>query len=142
MVDKIFGEKIENVDYYQRKGVYLISIENNKLAVARYDKGCFLIGGGIEKDEDHLECIKRECIEETGHEVIVEGYVGSAESYYPHNYFGYFNPVQFYYHGKLAKKVCEPLNEGEEFIWIPLEDLEKELVLDFQRWAVKKYLEK
>ena len=140
MVNKTFGDKLGNVTYYERKGAYLIAIENNKLAVAKCYKGCFLIGGGMEKDEDQIDCLKREAIEETGHEVIVEGFVGSAESYSIHNYFGHFNPVQFYYHGRLGKKVCEPLNEGEEFTWIPLENFEDELYLEYQKWAVRKYL--
>lgn len=140
MVDKTFGERIENVDYYERKGAYLITIKNNKLAVVRNNKGYFLLGGKIENSENHAECIKRECIEEIGHKVTIKDYIGCAESYSIHEYFGYFNPVQYYYSGTIEDKVCEPIEEDHVFEWIDLEDIDNKMYLSFQVWAVKKCL--
>ena len=62
---KVFGVK-EKAEYVDRKGAYLIPVHNNKIGVIKTDKGYFLLGGGLDKNESHEDCIKRECIEETG----------------------------------------------------------------------------
>lgn len=67
---KIFGTK-ENANYTDREGAYLIPIKGNKVGVVHTPKGFSLLGGGIEKAESHMNCIKRECMEEAGYCVSV-----------------------------------------------------------------------
>ncbi|MBR6676039.1 MAG: NUDIX domain-containing protein [Clostridia bacterium] len=67
------GKPIEGISYYDRIGAYLICIENNKLAVVRDPKGYFLPGGGIDDGESLEECVKRECLEETGFLYVLTG---------------------------------------------------------------------
>ena len=65
-MDKTFGTKDPQLNYFDRAGAYLIDIKEGKLACVRTPKGYFLLGGGIEAGESHLDCIYRECLEEAG----------------------------------------------------------------------------
>ena len=68
---RVFGIK-EKVEYVDREGAYLIPIQKNKIAVIKTAKGVFLLGGGLNKNESHAECIERECLEETGYTAIIK----------------------------------------------------------------------
>ena len=70
-MNKVFGERIKGAEYLDRKGAYLIPVENGKLAVVNTKKGYFLLGGGIDENETDEECILRECIEEIGYEAEI-----------------------------------------------------------------------
>ena len=139
-MDKVFGEKIEGAKYYSRVGSYLVAVKNNMLATVKTPKGYFLPGGGIENDESHEECIKRECIEEIGCDVFINSYIGSAEIYGIHERLGYFHPVQYYYSGEIKSKITEPTETNHTFEWISVDDVEDKMFVMSQAWAVKKYL--
>lgn len=140
MIDQTFGEKIKDVQYYDRPGTYLLCVKESKLAVIKIPKGYFLPGGGIEEGENQIDCLKRECIEELGCKVSITEYLGCAEMYSIHEKFGYFHPVQYYYIGELLDKVKEPVELDHELIWIPLDEVKEVLYLHTQRWAVDKML--
>ena len=133
------GKRIDGISYYDRVGAYLICIENNKLAVIRDTKGYFLPGGGIDENESFEECVKRECLEETGYSVCVDKHICSAESYLLHPKVGYFHPIQHYYSGKLIEKVCAPTEKDHVFEWISIDDVESKMYLEIQWRAVKYY---
>ena len=135
------GKPIEGVSYYNRIGAYLICIENNKLAVVRDPKGYFLPGGGIDDRESLEECVKRECLEETGYFVYVDKHICSAEAFLLHPNVGYFHPIQHYYSGRLIEKVCEPTEDDHTFEWISVDDIESKMYLEIQGQAVKYYMD-
>lgn len=139
-MDKIFGEKVEGAKYLDREGAYLVIIEGDKTAVVKTHRGYFLLGGGIEKDESHRECIKRECLEESGYDVQVESYIGSAEMYSIHDRLGYFHPIQYYYRGHLEKHVAEQIEKDHRLEWISLDEIDEKMYVPGQIWAVKKCL--
>ena len=61
-LDKIFGEKIEGLEYRPRKAVYAIIFNDTKEKVVTLQTpdGChWLPGGGIEGDESQVETIFR-----------------------------------------------------------------------------------
>ena len=93
LVDKTFGEKVEGNAYYDRLGAYLICMDGDKVAVVKTPKGYFLLGGGLEGNENHMDCIKREILEEIGFTANVHSYICSAEEYWLHKELGYFHPV-------------------------------------------------
>ncbi len=140
-VFETFGTQIEGISYYDRVGAYLICFENNKLAVIRDPQGYFLPGGGIDDNENFEECLKRECLEETGFSVSIDKYICSAEAYLLHPKVGYFHPIQHYYSGKLIKKECDPIEKDHLLEWISIDDIESKMHLEFQCWAVKYYMD-
>ncbi|MDO4301485.1 MAG: NUDIX domain-containing protein [Clostridia bacterium] len=140
MIEKTFGVKDSKYRYYDRIGAYLIAVQNNSLAVVRTPKGYFLPGGKIEEQESHMECIKRECLEEIGYSVTVSDYICSGETYLIHPTIGHFHPIQFYYSGKILEYVKKPVEQDHNFEWISCDEIGGKFVLKQQEWAVKKYL--
>ena len=133
---KIFGIK-ENVDYLDREGAYLIPFRDDQVGVIQTPKGYFLIGGGLENGENHLACIERECMEETGCIPVVDEMVCSAEMYCKHPQIGYFHPIQTYYLGKLQKNLTVGSEIDHTLCWVNYKELKGKMFLEMQNWALE-----
>ncbi len=136
---RVFGTK-ENVEYLDREGAYLIPLCNGQVGVIRTPKGYFFLGGGLEKEESHIACIERECIEEAGYLPLVKGKLCSAEAYSKHPTIGYFHPIQTYYYGELLEKVSIPIEKDHFLRWVDYEQLKGNMFLDMQNWALEQFL--
>lgn len=134
---KVFGIK-EEVKYTDREGAYLIPIRNNSIGVVRTSKGYFLLGGGLDGNESHEECIKRECMEEVGCVVSIKHKIGSAETYCKHSIIGYFHPIQTYYVGEVLDKTDVPIEEEHKLVWVEFNELKGKMYLEMQNWALEK----
>lgn len=133
---KIFGVK-QAVNYIDRAGAYLIPVRDGKVGVVKTPKGYFLLGGGLDGDESHEECIKRESFEEAGYAVSVRDKICSAEMYCEHPSIGYFHPMQSYYVGELLEQVSLPVEDDHEFVWVDYNELVDNMYLEMQSWALK-----
>ena len=114
-IHRVFGIK-ENAKYQDREGAYIIPIKDNKVGVIKTSKGYFLLGGGIDKGESHIDALIRECLEEAGYVANIGVKLCSAEAYTKHQIVGYFHPIQTYYIGELTEKVQEPVESDHEFM--------------------------
>lgn len=133
---KIFGEK-QNVEYTDRKGAYIVPVQDDKVGVVKTLKGYFLLGGGIDDGETDEDCIIRECMEEIGYTVEIEKFVCSAETYGNHPVIGYFHPIQLYYLGKLLEQKQVPIEADHNFEWITYDELKRNLFSEMQNWALE-----
>lgn len=133
---KIFGTK-EVTQYIDRAGAYLIPVNNGKIGVIKTDKGYFLLGGGLNKNETDEECIKRECLEETGYTVVIKEKICSAETFAIHPKLGYFHPIQSYYIGELKEKVSEPTESDHLLMWFDYENIKGKMFAEMQNWALE-----
>lgn len=133
---KIFGTK-EDVTYLDRKGAYLIPIKSDCIAVVQTAKGYFLLGGGLDDEEEEIAGIERECLEEIGYKVAVNDKIGSAESYCKSSKIGYFHPIQNYYIGELLEKVQNPVEDDHKLVWVKYEDLKGKMYAEMQNWAIE-----
>ncbi len=133
---KIFGIK-ENTTYLDREGAYIIPIKDNKIGIVQTPKGYFLLGGGLEIEENHEECIERECLEEAGFTVTITKKFCSAEAYIKHQTIGYFHPIQTYYIGELLDKIQEPQEADHKFLWIEYEKTKGQMFSEMQNWAIE-----
>lgn len=136
---RIFGIK-ENGEYIDREGAYLIPVKNNQIGIAKTPKGYFFLGGGMENGESHIDCTKRECIEEVGYTVLVKDKICSAETYCIHPAIGYFHPIQTYYAGELLLKVSVPIEKDHDFLWIEFNEIKGKMFMDMQNWALEQLL--
>lgn len=133
---KVFGTK-ENVEYVDRICVYLIPVRNNQVGVIETSKGYFFIGGGLNGDENHYECIKRECLEETGYLPYIKHKVCSAEEYTIHPTIEYFHPIQTYYVGDLIEKITFSTEVDHKLVWIDYDYLRGKMFVEMQNWALE-----
>jgi len=133
---RIFGIK-ENVEYFDRNGVYIIPIRNKQIGVIKTPKGYFFLGGGLENNESHMECIERECLEEAGCSPNIEGKLCSAETYSKHPTIGYFHPIQTYYVGTLLDVDSTPTETDHVLCWIEYDQLKGKMFIEMQNWALE-----
>lgn len=138
---KVFGEKAP-VPYYDRKGVYLIPVKDNKIAVIKTPKGLFFLGGGIENGETDEACIRRECLEEAGVKVTIGEKICSAETFTTHPRLGPFHPIQTYYAGEILKQVQAPLEKDHTLLFGSFRELDGKLFAEMQNWALQEFWKK
>ncbi|MBO4493019.1 MAG: NUDIX domain-containing protein [Ruminococcus sp.] len=138
---KVFGIK-DAVEYVDREGAYLILVRDNMIGIVRTPKGYFFVGGGIDNGESHIDCIERECIEETGYMVSVKEKICSAETYCFHGEIGFFHPIQTYYTGEMLTEVSVPAEKDHEFLWAEYSEIKGRMFWQMQNWALDMFFEK
>lgn len=139
-VDEItFGEKLENTEYFQRMAVYGIVISSEgKIATIETPRGYFLPGGGIENNENHEMCLKREFLEETGYEITVGKYIGRASLYHISKNYRYMHGIGFFYFANLNYKKNNGIEKDHKLIWLEPSECTNGLFLKHQSWATAK----
>lgn len=136
----VFGQRLTNMEYKTRVGVYGIIFNQKRdqiMLIRTIRGGYFLPGGGMEATENHVECLKREMLEETGFLVVVGKYLGQAKKY--HLVMGK-NPTlnhAHFYIATLCEKVQEPIEMDGEPIWVNIDQTEELLFHEHQVWGVK-----
>lgn len=138
---RVFGIK-ENAEYLDREGAYFIPYRDHQIGVVQTPKGYFFLGGGLENGESHLDCIKRECLEEVGCLPNVNEKLCSAEAYSFHPTLGYFHPVQTYYYGELFDRTSAPVETDHVLCWIEYDQLKGKMFVEIQNWALAQLSER
>lgn len=135
----ILGEKVDNIEYYERKAVYGIVINDEiKIATIKTPRGYFLPGGGIEENESNEQCLEREFMEETGYEIKVGEYIGKASLYHISKSNRYVFGIGFFYFVNLKERKNSGIEEDHTLIWLEPNECINRLYLEHQSWAVKK----
>ncbi|MBX9976316.1 NUDIX hydrolase [Cytobacillus firmus] len=136
----VFGNQIKGLDYKIRKGAYAVifNSENEKVLTVQNQSGhYFLPGGGIEKGESEIECLKREVLEETGYEISNYFFIGNAKSYLPQTKKRPMLSDGYFYLADLGDKIQEPTEEDHVMKWIEIRRLAEVLVHGHHIWAVR-----
>ncbi len=145
-----FGTKIDGKDYKKRVGAYALAFDGQGRvalveapAARTSERWLFLPGGGIEPGETAEDCIRRECLEETGLAANVEESVCTGEEYVFSGKSGdYMHLVGYCYRATLGAKVQEPIEKDHTLLWVPVETCYDKMFLSYQAWAVKTAWEK
>lgn len=142
-MDKIFGEKGNGNEYRSRQAVYGIVFNDTKdqvITVQTPDGYYWLPGGGIEGEESHPRCLRREFLEETGYEIEIKGFVGSAKQYFISSNQDFIANEGNFYIAHLVSKVSAPIEEDHIIRWVPVSQVEEILYHQHQAWAVNQAL--
>lgn len=140
-----FGEKAEGIDYRLRKGAYAVifNAAKDKAAIVKTsNERYFLPGGGIEKQELPEECLQRELLEETGHEIKIGSFIGNAMRFFHSAQNGPILSDGYFYLAELGPKVQEPTEADHFLTWVPVEQLQELLVHEHHYWAVMEGLKR
>jgi 8-oxo-dGTP diphosphatase len=80
-----FGTPSDQKEVLRRAAYALIRDTSGRVLAVRGERGLFLPGGGLEAGESSLAAVRREMLEETGHELGGCEYVGSAVQHFEHD---------------------------------------------------------
>ena len=139
----IFGQRDHTLKYMQRKAAYAIIKNSDEqfLIVKDEDGYFFLIGGGIEEDEDPTEALMREALEETGYKIRINRLIGHAQRHWVSNKYPACSQhnIGVFYQCDLLEQVALPV-EAAPMLWATLNDLEKYLFHEHHLYMVMKSL--
>lgn len=144
MLEKTFGDENPNIVYNVRVGAYGIGFDNNgKIPVAMThlpngQKGYFLLGGGIDNNEQHSDCIVRECLEEAGLSVAPKEFIckGNFYQFIEQTKIG-FHGVGYFYYMEINDVITEPTEPDHSLVWLTIDEAKEKLFLPHQIWAVE-----
>lgn len=141
---KYIGKKLENKEYEERKTSYgLIFNEKEEMAVAYIEKYNMynLIGGKIEGKETSKDALIRETKEEIGYSLKDIEYIDSLGCYY---YFDIMDKYELgimdFYKAKLDKKICRPIEEDHELVWVKPEEIVNKMYFEYHRYILGEYI--
>jgi 8-oxo-dGTP diphosphatase len=134
---KQFGKR-EEAAYIDRPGAYGVILgANGKIGVVDTPVGFYLVGGGIDKDEDPEVALTRECLEEIGYEATVIQKIGVAAQYvYSKVEDKYFNKIGNFYLIRLGKIVGGAQEADHRLEWLEKNEAIKRMAHEFLSWAI------
>lgn len=140
MQRQAFGVKLKDMNYVRREGVYGISFNSkNQVALVKVPSGYFLPGGGVDNNEDHISCLKREYKEETGYDIKIEEFVDCLTQYiYASQREKYLELVGYFYLVDLKEVVYEKSEMDYELVWKDVEEVKGLMNLEYQSWIINK----
>ncbi len=129
----------KNKKYQKRVGAYAIIInKQKKLAVIKTKKGYFLPGGGKEKNESFIKCLIRECLEETGYQLVIIKKLGQGNCYmYSARLKKNLENIGHFYHCAIKKFLDKKTEPDHTLVWLSLDKAIKLLYLANQREVIK-----
>lgn len=134
-----FGKKLKEKEYIKREGVYGIVYHKGQFGVVKVRDTHFLIGGGLDEDENHHDCLHREFLEEVGYKIDIHECIGSFTEF--HQSFkskNYYEMVGHVYLVSLIEKVSEG-EDDHELVWVNKEGIEEAMTLSYQAYIIKNY---
>ncbi|SFG08384.1 NUDIX hydrolase [Streptococcus equinus] len=140
MTNPTFGEKLDNVDYKVRYGVYAVipnATKDQIILVQAPNGSWFLPGGEIEEGEDHFSALKRELIEELGFSAELGYYYGQADEYFysRHRDTYFYNPA-YIYEVTHYEQLGAPLEDFNNLAWFSIEEAILKLKRGSHKWGV------
>lgn len=144
MLEKTFGVKQANTIYKDRIGAYGIGFSvDGKIPVVKThlyngEDGYFLFGGGIEDNENHIDCIIRETLEEGGLSVVPKELICKGDYYhFIEETKTYFHGIGYFYYMEVGDVVSKPTEFDHYLVWLSFEEIKEKLFLPHQIWAVE-----
>ncbi|KGR72433.1 NUDIX hydrolase [Streptococcus phocae subsp. phocae] len=142
----IFGQKVTQVNYTTRHGVYAVipNLDKTEIILVQAPNGSwFLPGGEIEPGETQREALDRELLEELGFVADVGYFYGQADEYFysRHRDTHFYHPA-YLYEVTTSQAISKPLEDFNTLAWFPISEAIAVLKRDSHRWGVKEWQKK
>jgi 8-oxo-dGTP diphosphatase len=134
------GEKFDDCKFDFRETCFGMCEKDGKMLLVKQNGDFSFIGGGIEENETHEECLKREFIEESGYEILdVKPFVTIdcfwlAAGKWPMESLAHYDIV------KVGNKICEPTEAGHEPQIVGIDEVFNLLSLPYHKKALECFL--
>ena len=137
----VFGTRVEGCPYVVRPSAYaLVQNTDGQLAVIQTAQGCFLPGGGLERDETPEQTVEREAREECGLVLATRHVLGNAvEIVYAAGENACFEKRSVFIAAGITAHgmSTEP---DHELVWLHPDQALNTLSPESHRWAVRCFL--
>lgn len=135
-----FGKPPPDRSPQDRPGAYGVALAEQRLLVVEFERRLYLPGGALAEGELPEEALRREVVEETGHEVTRAVPLAQAKQYV-HARDGYFNKTCAFFAIEVGPRVRNYYTPGHSPEWVPLDDALPAFAEEASMWAVQRYLE-
>lgn len=137
----ILGKKEENTKYYFRETCFGIVYKNDKFYLTSKNDEISLIGGGLEKGEDHIECLKREFMEEAGLTIIDYSEFITIDCFWLTRDNDNMESLANFYIIEVSNKIENPTEKISKLELVDKNEILSKLPLPYHKEAIKIYLE-
>lgn len=139
MIEFSINKPEKDKEYIKRPGAYgVIKNVDGLVAIIKTKTGYFLPGGGIEKDESQVECLKRECLEEIGATISELNHFASGNYYFFSTTLNVnMESIGYFFTCKIDEFLKIKTENDHELIWMRLEEVIPILYLENQREAME-----
>ena len=135
----IMGKKDCNKEYKFRETCFGIVVKNDKLYCTEKRNELSLIGGGIEKGENHLECLKREFLEEAGLIIKSAEPLCTIDCFWLTRDKNNMESLTNIYIVETSDDILKPTEEGCKLTCIELENAVNSFPLPYHKKALEEY---
>lgn len=134
-----FGSPSCHIEAIVRPGIYGVCIKDGELLIVKSTLGGFIVGGGIEGFEDDEQCLKREAIEEIGHNIEVLNWLEDIIEYVyvKERNQSYIKAMRFY-KINLLEFIKPPTEKDHNIMWIKESEIDDQMYLEGQAYILKK----
>ena len=136
------GNKNENFKYDFRETCFGICYIDGRLYLTKKSGEIYLPGGGIEKDESHIEALKREFLEEIGCEIVNANKLCDIDCYWLTRNKKNMESLTHIYVVEISDVFNNPLEAGSELIRLTIDEARLALKLPYQQKALEVFINK
>lgn len=136
----IIGNKQDNINYQFRETCFGIVEINDEFYLTSKNNELSLIGGGLEQNEDHFECLKREFMEESGLTITSIKEFITIDCYWLTRDKINMNSLANFYIVTVSSQIKEPTENDSKLVKVPNNKIIDNLALPYQKKAIELYL--
>lgn len=139
----VFGERHRGLPYRQRPGAYAVAMRDQQVLVVDAPEGRYLPGGALDGDETALQALRREVLEETGHELLAAEYLGHANQLIVARSTGEaIEKVGHFFSAVVSDEaVAAPVEADHAAHWVDIDEAIATILEESQAWAVRQVLQ-